>query len=178
MTPDVIEETYLMAKEDASQSGARAAARNFDVKHKRYNRKKNFHMAIDTKEPLTAVVRLRKLVDVAINVFLDLSCGYLTKVGRSAFITFGVIPIGAALLFAQGGPFLTNAGSIWSSTDPVAVLGDSLYYSYITFTSVGYGDIGPKAAAHGAKLLAVLEGCLGLLYGVLFTATLLNRIDY
>lgn len=48
--------------------------------------------------------------------------------------------------------------------------GDLLYYSFVTLTTVGYGDIVPVATL--ARSLAVLEAVLG----VLFIAVLISRL--
>ncbi|RLM83926.1 potassium channel family protein, partial [Haloarcula sp. Atlit-7R] len=82
------------------------------------------------------------------------------------------------LCYALGGPFLTQAGSVF---DPAAVdkttmevLFDNVYYSYISFSTVGYGDINPLGPA--ARVLAASQGMLNGLFFTLLTFTLFKRV--
>ena len=53
-------------------------------------------------------------------------------------------------------------------------LGGYVYYSLVTYATVGYGDISPHAAA--ARFVAGLEAMLGLLINVVFIAILMTFI--
>ena len=52
------------------------------------------------------------------------------------------------------------------------VLGDFLYFSFVTLTTLGYGDVVP--VAHSAKGLAMTEAVLGPIYLAVFVARLLG----
>jgi len=56
----------------------------------------------------------------------------------------------------------------------VTTFGQYLYYSLITFTTVGYGDINPINGV--ARTLAVTEGILGVLLAVLVVFVLGRRV--
>ncbi|MFB6203184.1 MAG: pentapeptide repeat-containing protein [Candidatus Nanohaloarchaea archaeon] len=165
MTPEVTERTYLKAQNSAQEKGDKTATAAFELKRNRYNRRKNRMMALDTSEPLSLVTRAKKMGGVIGNQFMDWTCGYGTKLFRITALTF-VTPIFFALLYLQRGVFRTHAKGF----------GDALYYSYITFSSVGYGDISPLAP--GSKVLASAEGMLGGLFIALFIYTLSKRVDY
>lgn len=50
-----------------------------------------------------------------------------------------------------------------------------IFYSFMTLTTVGYGDISP--ASHGARSLAILEGTIGVLYVAILIARLIGTTD-
>lgn len=51
---------------------------------------------------------------------------------------------------------------------------DRLYFSYVTLTTTGYGDLAPAVGA--ARALAVLEALIGQLYLVTVVAVLVSRV--
>jgi hypothetical protein len=55
-----------------------------------------------------------------------------------------------------------------------ATLGDHLYFSFVTLTTVGYGDLTPIGAP--ARALAVLEALSGQLYLVTVVALVVSRM--
>lgn len=173
MTYSNIEQTYNNASGNASDNSEKKAAREFSVKRHRFSRRKNKKMGLDTSEPLNFKTRMQKLVGASLNYFLDVSCGYRTKLLRITAITFVVIPFVFALFYALGGPFETTAGSIFASSNPILTFAENLHFSYITFTTVGYGNNG--AIAPGSATLTAIEGSLSVMFGVLFTATFIGR---
>jgi hypothetical protein len=69
---------------------------------------------------------------------------------------------------------LYPGGLIDSSKGAInAAEGDFLYYSFITLTTTGYGDILPVSPS--ARLLASLQSITGTLYLAVFIAALLGR---
>jgi voltage-gated potassium channel Kch len=58
----------------------------------------------------------------------------------------------------------TNAKSFW----------DPLYFSFVTFTTLGYGDIVPISGI--AKLLVILESFAGYIMGGLLVAILARKV--
>ena len=102
------------------------------------------------------------------SLFMDISCGYGEKPHRiviSALLTiFGF----AAIFWFQRGiesPINPAGTLIWS---------DYLYYSAATFTTVGYGDIIPKASSF-FRLMAATEAFLGVFLTGLFIFTLARK---
>jgi hypothetical protein len=65
-----------------------------------------------------------------------------------------------------GGPFFVTVAA------PGAV--DYLYFSYVTLTTVGYGDL--TARGDAGRMLAVCEALLGQLYLVTVLALLVGNV--
>ncbi|MFA5085936.1 MAG: potassium channel family protein, partial [Candidatus Omnitrophota bacterium] len=102
------------------------------------------------------------------SLFMDISCGYGEKPHRiiiSALLTI----FGFAILF-------WSLRGVVSSIDPANALtwSDYLYYSAVTFTTVGYGDIIPKASSF-FRLMAATEAFLGVFLTGLFIFTLARK---
>jgi uncharacterized protein YjbI with pentapeptide repeats len=176
MTNEIIEETYRKAQDSADAVGDTPASREFEFKHYYYNRKKNFDIILN-EYSLSAWARGKKASSVGLNLFMQVTCGYGNRLPRIATFTF-LLPMLFGLLYALGGPFLTQAGTVF---DPAAVdktalgvLFDNVYYSYISFSTVGYGDINPLGPA--ARVLAASQGMLNGLFFTLLTFTLFKRV--
>lgn len=173
MTYSNIEQTYNNASGNASDNSEKKAARKFSVKRHRFSRYKNKKMAFDSTEPLNFSSRVQKSIGALLNYTLDVTCGYRTKLLRITAITFFIIPFGFALFYSIGGPFETTVGSMLNSSNPILTFAENLHFSYITFTTVGYGNNGAIGA--GAAVLTAIEGSLSIVFGVLFTATFIGR---
>lgn len=172
MTNSVIEETYRKAHDSAVDVGDTPAVREFEFKRYFYDRQKNIDLAFH-EYSLTAWIRLKKVVSIGLNYFMQFSCGYGNRLPRIAVLTF-LLPALFGLIYILGGPFETQAGVIWQADQPLHVLFDGMYYSYISFFTIGYGDIGPIGWA--AKLLAMMQGMLNGLLFTLLTFTLFKRV--
>jgi uncharacterized membrane protein len=90
----------------------------------------------------------------------DMICGAL-----SVYLLIGLIWVGAFTLVEaiQPGSFASSSGEALNASD-------FLYYSFVTLTTLGYGDIVPITAR--ARSLAILEA----ITGVLFSAVLIARL--
>jgi Uncharacterized low-complexity proteins len=102
------------------------------------------------------------------SLFMSISCGYGERPHRivvSALITI----LGFAAIF-------WSFKGIESPVNPAAALAwtDYLYYSAVTFTTVGYGDIIPKASSF-FRLMAATEAFLGVFLTGLFIFTLARK---
>ncbi|SFK64010.1 Pentapeptide repeat-containing protein [Halogranum rubrum] len=176
MTNEIVEETYRKAQDSADAVGDTPASREFEFKHYYYNRKKNLDIILN-EYSLNAWGRGKKAASVGLNLFMQVTCGYGNRLPRIAAFTF-LLPALFGLLYAFGGPFLTQAGSVLDpgAVDKTAleVLFDNVYYSYISFSTVGYGDINPLGA--GARVLAASQGMLNGLFFTLLTFTLFKRV--
>lgn len=177
MTPEIIEKTYLNAKNCASESSNIKAAGEFRVQRQQYARRKFFGIALDETEPIGT--RSRNAVRGLENLFLGVSCGYGLRLYRIAAV-FLVLPLFSAVLFALGGPFFeTGAGQVALSEvgtpEGLDTLALNIYFSYITFLTVGYGNIGP--IGNGARFLAALLVYLNVILAGLFLYALIKRSE-
>lgn len=178
MTPETIEKTYLKAKNNASNQSNIKAAGEFRVKRQQFARRKFFDITTDTSESLGT--RVQNLLRGVENWFLGVSCGYGLRLYRIAAV-FLVLPFFAGLLFAFGGPaFETGAGQLSSigmlgTADGLYTLALNIYFSYITFLTVGYGNIGPTGL--GARGMAAVLVYLNVILAGLFLYALIKRSE-
>lgn len=158
MTPATVETTYLRAKTAASAAGQMKPAGEFRVKRQAFARRKYVDIATDATADLST--RLSNASRALENAFLGVTCGHGMRLVRIAAV-FLLAPMLPALLYAFGGPaFETGAGQLSSlgalaTASGRAVLYENIHFSYITFLTIGYGNIGPQGAL--ARLLAGLE---------------------
>ena len=175
MDNEIIEETYRKAQDSADAVGDTPASREFEFKRYYYNRKKNLDVILD-EYALNAWARGRKAASVGLNLVMQVTCGYGNRLPRIAALTF-LLPALFGLVYALGGPFATQAGGLFDPTvekTALEVLFDNVYYSYISFSTVGYGDINPIGPA--ARVLAASQGMLNGLLFTLLTFTLFKRV--
>ncbi len=109
---------------------------------------------------LTAFLRLR---DVSPNALAGAAAGYLL-LGFLWAAVYGMLEI------ASPGAITGRGLSVRELENPLAEL---VYYSYVTLTTVGYGDIVPEPGP--ARSLAVLEAVSGQLYIAFVVAGLVGR---
>ncbi|MCP4261729.1 MAG: two pore domain potassium channel family protein [Planctomycetes bacterium] len=101
----------------------------------------------------------------------------ITKISSSKVVTADTIKGGISVYFLLG-LFWAILYRIVLTFDPDALsnihdLGfDVYYYSFITLTTLGYGDIAP--VADYAKILAILEAVTGPVYLAIFVAQLIG----
>ena len=121
------------------------------------------------KEKTMEKKRLKKQRDPAYipMAIMGLLCGYGEKPMQIIFSSFFIIFLYAALFF-----FLKMAKAVAGSFS--LNFGDYLYYSVVTFTTLGYGDIVPKLST-GFRLLAASEAFLGVFLMGLFIFTLARK---
>ncbi len=92
----------------------------------------------------------------------------------AVYLLFGVI---MALLFQvlntiDPGSVIASVGEATSIVERYDQFGDILYFSFVTLTSVGYGDLTPIGSA--ARSLAMFEGVIGQLYLAVLIARLVG----
>ena len=109
---------------------------------------------------LSAFLRLR---DVSSNAIAGAVAGYLL-LGFLWAALFGLVEI------AFPGSLTYEGLPLGGREDP---LGDVVYYSYVTLTTVGYGDVVPQPGP--ARSLAILEAASGQLYIAIVVAGLVGR---
>jgi hypothetical protein len=180
MTPEVIETTYLNAKNSASASGNMKAAGEFRVKRQQYAREK--HLAIAGDGGADPGSRLKNGVRAAENAFLGVTCGHGMRIFR-IFAVFAIVPAFFGLLYAFGGdPFMTTVGEQPDSitgalTDPAqqALFFKLMSFSYISFLTIGYGNVGPTGWA--ARITAAAEVYVSVILGGLVLYALIKRSE-
>jgi voltage-gated potassium channel len=113
------------------------------------------------------------LVDVlaAKQIVFDMICGALC-----VFVLFGMCWAQVYTLLERVAPgsFAVDFGRyhVDSGTDPLAAAGVFTYYSFVTLTTVGYGDIVPSSAT--ARWLVWLEAVFGQFYMAVFVSRLIG----
>jgi hypothetical protein len=180
MTPETTETTYLRAKTAASNAGQMKPAGEFRVKRQQYARRKYVDIARDRTTDVTT--RLLNAGRAAENAFLGVTCGHGMRLVRiiSVFLLFPILP---ALLYTFGGPmFATTAeGSQLASLGALAtaegqaILYNNISFSYITFLTIGYGNVGPSGAL--ARMLAAAEVYVNVILSGLVLYGLIKRSE-
>ena len=175
-TPAAIETTYLYAYNNAKAMGDNDAAIEFAIHQATFRRQKNVGYVSDGSQSLG--YRLGKLGDVIGNTLWYATCGYGYRLWRILAVSVFVI-VSWGFMYALPFTTLDNEASLASygalfSADGLNTVAQYVYYSLITFTTVGYGDINPVNAA--ARTLAVSEGILGVLLAALVVFVLGRRV--
>jgi voltage-gated potassium channel len=113
------------------------------------------------------------LVDVlaAKQIVFDMICGALC-----VFVLFGMCWANVYTLLERLAPgsFTVDFGRyhVDAGADPLAAAGVFTYYSFVTLTTVGYGDIVPASAT--ARWLVWLEAVFGQFYMAVFVSRLIG----
>jgi voltage-gated potassium channel len=122
--------------------------------------------------PIVTVAMLI-LVDVlaARQIVFDMICGALC-----VFVLFGMCWANVFTLLERLAPgsFAIDFGRyhVDAGADPLAAAGVFTYYSFVTLTTVGYGDIVPASAT--ARWLVWLEAVFGQFYMAVFVSRLIG----
>lgn len=178
MTPDTISTTYLKAKQAARNDGDMKIAGEFRVKRQQYNRRQNLDVIRDGSADF--VTRVKNVGRAAENYLLGISCGHGMRPIRIG-AAFLIAPLFFVPLYAFGGGlFETSVGQLASIGDLATPEGRSTFYklvhfSYISYTTIGYGNIGPTGAL--ARLLAAAEAYLSVVLSALFVYALVKRSE-
>jgi len=122
------------------------------------------------KEKTMEKIRLRKARDLKYipMAIMGLLCGYGEKPQRIISSSFFIIIAYAGIFFLLKS-IMASANSAFSFN-----FGDYIYYSVVTFTTLGYGDIIPKTSTI-FRLIAVSEAFLGAFLMGLFIFTLARK---
>jgi hypothetical protein len=118
------------------------------------------------REPSTLVAILVLLLLLLVRVFRKGQISSSRLQGAVAvYLLLGLVWAHAYVMFNRGHP---NSFGTAESTPPTVA--GWTYFSFVTLTTVGYGDITPKAPA--ARMLAVAEALTGQLYLAVMLARL------
>lgn len=99
------------------------------------------------------------------SLFEDIVWGYGEKPSRTLLLLFLIIPLYTAIFYHSG--YEQLGGSLINS----------IYFSIVTFTTLGYADISPKDSSF-LKLICCSEALLGALMIALLVAGFANRSRY
>ncbi|SHF80371.1 potassium channel family protein [Flavisolibacter ginsengisoli] len=158
-----------------SQLGKKGEASKHYYLEKAYERKTFLHVRENHREALLrkqsklgkALVRLAFRFQYVQSAFLNLLWGYGERPARVFAISIATI-----FLFALAYCYLPDA-----SGHTYHKFANALYYSMVTFTTLGYGDISQTTA--GLKLLSGFEALLGMsFWGILIAGFTNNAKDY
>ncbi len=99
-------------------------------------------------------------------IFSGLTLSFLKELGIGLWFTFPVLLSLAAIIVVLGQ--IVGAKEHWSSFD-------SFYWSFITATTVGYGDIRP--VKRGSRLIAIFIAISGLLLTGILIAVAVHAVN-
>lgn len=111
-----------------------------------------------------------------ISKVVEVTCGYGERPLRIIFISFFVILFFSLLYFFAGINYSGNIISFSSSNsviDNFQVFLNSLYFSVVTFTTLGYGDITPVGVT---KFFVSIEALLGGFILALFVVVFVKKM--
>ncbi len=99
-------------------------------------------------------------------IFSGLTVSFLKHLGIGLWLSFPVLLTLAAIIVVLGQMVGTREG--WTRFD-------SLYWSFITATTVGYGDIRP--VKRGSRLIAIFIALSGLLLTGILIAVAVHAVN-
>jgi len=174
MTPEVIETTYLKAKQSAAEAGNMKVAGEFRVKRQQWSRHKNMEVVRDQSAGLWP--RVKNFGRVTENYFLGVTCGHGMRPIRIGF-AFLLAPLFYVPLYALGGSIPLFETTVHTDTGQsgAALLFDLARFSYVSYTTIGYGFIGPVGEA--AEVLAASEAYVSTILAALLVYALVKRSE-
>jgi len=179
--PGLLEATYLRAKNSADAFGHRKAAAEFFIKELTFRRQKNLQQLGDGDVPL--LDRLESGGKAFGNWVLYTTCGYGERLWRVIYISV-VIVLAWGLFYTvltKGTEGAVSSSGLDSplellSSSGFVMLGKNIYFSIVTFTTLGYGDVRPVGTV--ARALAGVESFLGALLLALVVFVLGRRVAW
>ncbi|MEK7754824.1 MAG: ion channel [Acidobacteriota bacterium] len=160
--PRVLARSCRNLKLNAMSMGHFADAGEFTYLEKTHERHVLYnHAFVRQREPLGK--RVKACREWAVSVFLNWLWGYGEKPGR-------------LLLAMAAGIFLFGIVQYWLDGIRGASFASHLYFSGITFFTIGYGDLVPVEPV--PRFLAVLEGALGITVIGMLIASCTKKIMY
>ena len=154
---------------EAGELSAEASYRNikaYFMEHGMYNDASWASFKEKTMERL--ILKKKGDLNYLPSLIMNILCGYGEKPYRIILAALATIILFALLFFSL------NAVTDIVTPDSAIKLSDCLYYSTITFTTVGYGDIIPKPQTL-FRLIAACEAFTGVFLTGLFIFTLARK---
>jgi len=166
-----LEVTYLSAKQAAARLGDGETASRFFVRELRWRRRRYAAHLVDADH--APGHRLGAGLRWLTNGFLDAVANYGERPGRVVGVSAAVVAACAATYPVLGG-LATGDGTATYATDGVGALVDGLYFSVVTFATLGLGDVTPVGDL--ARVLAASEALAGAFLTALFVFSLGRRV--
>jgi len=161
--PDELEATYLKAKDGAKKVGDHELASEFFIKEMQYRRER-YKDELE-EEDLDWKHRAKLEFDRRVNWLYEMTSGYGEKPIRVILTSISVVVL-FTFLYPFWGIRQTGDGTTQTlsyTLNPVeltSVIAESFYFSSVTFTTLGYGDLQPVGFSH---ILAMVESAAGAL---------------
>jgi hypothetical protein len=166
-----LEHTYLEAKQGATGTGDSETASMFFVRELRFRRQRYAEHARAGEYSLTH--RADAALRWATNGFLDLIAGYGERPQRTLVIALAVI-VGSALAYPLAGGLVSGEAVVSYGSHGLAAALDGLYFSVVTFATLGLGDVHP--ASDLGRFIAASEGLAGAFLTAVFVFSLGRRV--
>lgn len=177
--PEAVERTYRTAKEAARAAGHPDGKSEFFRNQIRHRKRRHLATLRDREE--AAKERVRAGVRLAGHQLNGLLTGHFERPWRVIGWSIILTVLCAGLYPLLGGIAVSGSDTViqYGTADSLAEIGEqfqqSLYFSTVTFTTLGYGDMTPVGLY--AKQLAGLEARLGSLLMALFIFVLGRRVS-
>ncbi len=135
-------------------------------------------LAVAPSDALTGAVGIFELV-LTLGIVVIVAFGIIDQGEVNAQSVTGAICVylllGLAFTFVYGALAALDSGPFFAQgTD--GTLATRLYFSYVTLTTVGYGDY--TARTNAGHMLGIIEALMGQLYLVTVVALLVSRIGF
>lgn len=166
-----LEHTYLEGKQGATGTGDSETASMFFVRELRYRRRRYAAHARAVEHSLTH--RTDAAVRWATNGFLDIVAGYGERPQRTLALALAVI-LSSALAYPAAGGLVAGEEIIRYNTHGLSAAFDGLYFSVVTFATLGLGDVHP--AGDIGRFIAASEGLAGAFLTAVFVFSLGRRV--
>jgi hypothetical protein len=164
-TPAGLEATYLKAKDGAKKVGDHELASKFFVKEMQYRRDRYKHEIENDRVGWKRRIKLE--FKRGINWLYEVTSGYGEKPRRVietavlvVFFFAFLYPLDGIRRVQDGSAQVLTYGSANSFAERLDLLLESFYFSAVTFTTLGYGDLQPVGYSHA---LSVAESATGAL---------------
>ncbi len=111
-----------------------------------------------------------------ISKIVEFSCGYGELPFRIIFLSFLIIIFFSIVFFVTGlqsNEYIIKLSTSYTTYENIGNFLNSLYFSVVTFTTLGYGDILPIGIS---KLFAAIEALLGGFILALFVVTFVKKM--
>ena len=159
---------------EQSEEIYRALRKNFEAQGMAEESSRYFHKELVMRRLQLPLMSPRRLF----SKLLDIFSGYGERPLRLVFFALSVILLCALGYFFQGIEYQGETLKFdprASLTDNAATLLTSIYFSVVTFTTLGYGDISPTGVV---RFIAALEAFAGSFTIALFVVSFAKKINH